>query len=276
MIPDPVTGLLLGIIQGLTEFLPISSSGHLVVFQNIFGLREPELLFDSALHVGTLLAVCIYFRSDLRQMIIETFEYLIDCFRGRKRLSEIREVPYASLTLSVLIGTIPTAVIGLLFRHLLERLFGSVSWVGMMLVFNGFMLAVTRTVPGDYTRRTRIALMAALAVGTAQGLALIPGISRSGATIVCGMMFMMERDLSARYSFLLSIPAIVGAIVLQLNVEGGVSGSYLSLMSGLIAAALVGLFALKLLMGMVRKGNLYYFAPYCWALGLFILAVQLF
>ena len=276
MIPDPLTGLLLGIVQGLTEFLPISSSGHLVVFQNIFGLREPELLFDSALHVGTLLAVCIYFRSDLKQMIIETFKYFIDCSRGRKKLIEIHKLPYASLTLWVLIGTIPTAVIGLLFRHSIERLFGSVSWVGVMLVFNGLILAATRMIPGDYTRRTRIALMAALAVGTAQGLALIPGISRSGATIVCGMMFMTERNLSARYSFLLSIPAIIGAIVLQLNVEGGVNEGYLSLIFGLIAAALVGLFALRLLMGIVRKGNLFYFAPYCWALGLFILAVQLF
>jgi undecaprenyl-diphosphatase len=274
MIPDPVTGILLGIIQGLTEFLPISSSGHLVVFQNIFGLQEPELLFDSVLHLGTLLAVCVYFRSDLRQMFTVTFKYLVDCARGRKRLKEIRNVPHASLALWVLVGTIPTAVIGLLFRPSLERLFGSVSWVGVMLIFTGLMLAVTRMIPGDYTRRSWIGLLAALAVGTAQGLALIPGISRSGATIVCGMLFMLKRDLAARYSFLLSIPAIIGAIVLQLGVESGQSVGFLSLISGLIAATIVGLFALKILMGMVRKGNLYYFSPYCWALGLFILAVQ--
>ncbi len=276
MIPDPLTGILLGIVQGLTEFLPISSSGHLVVFQNIFGLQESELLFDSVLHLGTLLAVCFYFRSDLRQMVAETFKYIIDCFRGRKRLKEIRNFPHASLVLWVLIGSIPTAVIGLIFRPSLERLFGSVSWVGVMLIFTGLMLAVTRMIPADYTRRSWIGLMAALAVGTAQGLALIPGISRSGATIVCGMLFMLKRDLAARYSFLLSIPAIIGAIVLQLSVESGESMGFLSLVSGLIAATIVGLFALKILMGMVRKGNLYYFAPYCWALGLFILAVQLF
>ena len=276
MMPDPVTGIFLGIIQGLTEFLPISSSGHLVVFQNIFGFREPELLFDSALHLGTLLAVCIYFRSDLRQMIVETLKYIIDCSQGRKRLTEIREAPHASLVLWILIGTIPTAVIGFSFRPLLERFFGSASWVGVMLVFNGLILAVTKMIPANYTRRTRIWLLAALAVGTAQGLALIPGISRSGTTIVCGMLFMIERDLAARYSFLLSIPAIMGAIVLQLGVEGGEHVVYLPLISGLIVAALVGLFALKILMGMVRKGNLFYFAPYCWVLGLFILAFQLF
>ena len=275
MIPGPVTGILLGIIQGLTEFLPISSSGHLVVFQNIFGLQEPEMLFDSALHLGTLLAVFFYFRSDLKKMVMETLEYIIDCSRGRKRLTEIHTVPYASLTLWVLIGTIPTALIGVLFRHSIERLFGSVSWVGVMLVFTGLILAVTRMIPGDYTRRTRIGLWVALAVGTAQGLALIPGISRSGATIVCGMLFMTERDLAARYSFLLSIPAIIGAIILQLDGAGGENLDFLSTVSGLIAAALVGLLALKILMGMVKKGNLYYFAPYCWALGLFVIAGQL-
>ena len=274
MTPDPVTGILLGIVQGLTEFLPISSSGHLVVFQNIFGLQEPELLFDSVLHLGTLLAVCVYFRSDLSQMFTETFKYLIDWTRGRRKLREIRNVPHASLALWVLVGTIPTAVIGLLFRSSLEKLFGSVSWVGVMLIFTGLMLAVTRMIPGNYMRRSWIGLLAALAVGTAQGLALIPGISRSGATIVCGMLFMLKRDLAARYSFLLSIPAIMGAIVLQLSVENGQSVGFLSLISGLIAATFVGLFALKILMGMVRKGNLYYFSPYCWALGLFILSFQ--
>jgi undecaprenyl-diphosphatase len=275
MIPDPVKGILLGIIQGLTEFLPISSSGHLVVFQNIFGLREPEMLFDSALHLGTLLAVFVYFRSDLKQMVMETLQYIIDCSQSRRKLTEIHKVPYASLTLWVLIGTIPTALIGVLFRSSIEKLFGSVSWVGVMLVFTGLILAATRMIPKDYTQRTRIGLLAALAVGTAQGLALIPGISRSGATIVCGMLFMIERNWAARYSFLLSIPAIMGAIVLQLDGAVRENMDLLSTVYGLIAAALVGLLALKILMGMVKKGKLYYFAPYCWALGLFIIAFQL-
>ena len=105
---DTVTGLLLGIIQGLTEFLPISSSGHLVLFQNLFGLKEPVLLFDISLHLGTLLAVCAYFRSDLKQMIVETSKFIVDLIQGRRSLKEIREVPHVSLTLWVLVGTIPT------------------------------------------------------------------------------------------------------------------------------------------------------------------------
>jgi undecaprenyl-diphosphatase len=272
---DTITGLLLGIIQGLTEFLPISSSGHLVLFQNLFGLREPVLLFDTSLHLGTLVAVCVYFRSDLKQMIIETFTFFIDMIQGRRKLKEIHEVPHVSLALWVLIGTIPTALIGLSFRLSLEKLFGSLFWVGMMLLFTGLILAVTRIIPTGYTNRRGIGLLAALAIGTAQGLALIPGISRSGATIVCGMLFKIDRALAARFSFLLSIPAIIGALVLQMNVEDLNNVGLLPLMTGFVSSILVGLLSLKILMGMVRKGNLYYFAPYCWAVGLFVLTLRL-
>jgi undecaprenyl-diphosphatase len=113
---DIVTSVLLGIIQGLTEFLPISSSGHLVLFQNLFGLREPVLLFDTSLHLGTLVAVCVYFRSDLKLMIVETLKFINDLFQGRRNLKEIHEIPHVSLALWVLVGTIPTALIGLSFR----------------------------------------------------------------------------------------------------------------------------------------------------------------
>ena len=271
---DTLTGLLLGIIQGLTEFLPISSSGHLVLFQNLFGLREPVLLFDTSLHLGTLVAVCVYFRSDLKQMILETFNYCIDLIKGRKSLKGIQELPHVSLTLWVLVGTIPTVLIGFIFRSSLERLFGSITWVGIMLVFTGLILALTKIMPKGYTGRSSVGLVTALAVGTAQGLALIPGISRSGATIVCGMLFGLKRDLAARFSFLLSIPAIIGALLLQLNADSLNEVSMLPLLIGFVTSIIVGLLALKILMGMVRKGNLYYFAPYCWAVGLFVLTFR--
>lgn len=270
---DTVTGLLLGIIQGLTEFLPISSSGHLVLFQNLFGLKEPVLLFDTSLHLGTLLAVCAYFRSDLKQMVVETLKFIIDLIQGRRSLKGIREMPHVSLTLWVLVGTIPTAVIGLLFRFSLENLFWSLPRVGIMLLFTGLILAVTRMMPESYTNRSSIGLLTALAVGTAQGLALIPGISRSGATIVCGMLFGVKRDLAARFSFLLSIPAIIGALGFQLDTERVNEVGMLPLLFGFISSILIGLLALKIVMGMVRKGNLYYFTPYCWAVGLFVLAL---
>jgi undecaprenyl-diphosphatase len=267
---DTLSSIYLGIIQGATEFLPISSSGHLVLFQNLLGFREPQLLLDSALHLGTLMAICLYFHSDLKNMMRETWKFTVDLCHRRKSLESIDDQFYASLTLWILLGTLPTLVIGLVFRSFLENLFGSVTGVGIMLMFTGLILAMAKLLPRDYGRREEVGLLIALAVGTAQGISLIPGISRSGTTIVCGMIFGLKRDLAARFSFLLSIPAIIGAVLLQLSAEGLDKVDLMPLTLGLIVSALVGLMALKILMGLVRKGNLFYFAPYCWGLGLFM------
>ncbi|MDP6178758.1 MAG: undecaprenyl-diphosphate phosphatase [Desulfatiglandales bacterium] len=267
---NPITSIFLGIIQGLTEFLPISSSGHLVLFQNLLGFQEPELLLDVSLHLGTLLAVCLYFHSDLKYMLMETWKFTLELYHSRKSLKHINESPYASLALWVLVGTLPTSLTGIAFRPSLENFFGSITVVGTMLVFLGFILATTKLMSKDYQGRNEVGLLSALAVGTAQGIALIPGISRSGTTIVCGIMCGLSRDFAARFSFLLSIPAVIGALVLLLSSEGWDNVALLPLVTGFISSALVGLTALKILMGMVRKGHLFYFAPYCWALGLFI------
>jgi undecaprenyl-diphosphatase len=267
---NTISSIFLGVIQGLTEFLPISSSGHLVLFQNLLGFKEPELLMDCSLHLGTLLAVCIYLRSELKSMIIETRKSAINFLQVRRTVKSFGDNPHASLTVMVLIGTFPTFLIGIFFRSSIENLFGSVSVVGVTLVVTGFILAITKFIPENYNRSEVVGILVALAIGTAQGLALIPGISRSGATIVCGLLCGLKRDMAARFSFLLAIPAIIGAIVVQLNAEALGKVGLLSLISGSISAALVGLIALKILMGMVRRGNLFYFAPYCWALGLFI------
>ena len=145
------------------------------------------------------------------------------------------------------------------------------SVVGAMLIITGMVVGATRLIPEAHTVRTRIGILVALAVGVAQGLAIIPGVSRSGATIVCGLIFGLNRDLAGRFSFLLSIPAIIGALALMFKMEAGERVGVLPLVLGFAASAAVGLFALKLLMGLVRKGHMYYFAPYCWALGLLVL-----
>ncbi|MDB9823471.1 undecaprenyl-diphosphate phosphatase [Deltaproteobacteria bacterium] len=268
---DSITSIFLGVIQGLTEFLPVSSSGHLVFFQNVLGFEEPELLLDISLHVGTLLAVCIFFRADLKKMIWESWNFSADILSSREKISSIVERPHVLLALWVLAGTVPTAIIGLLFRSPLEDLFGDVNMVGIMLICTGLILAVTRFISKEYNQRKEIGLLTALAVGVAQGLAIIPGISRSGATIVSGIVCGLESDLAARFSFLLSIPAIIGAMVVQLG-SGGLSRSdIIPIAFGLLSSAIVGLIALKILMGIVSRGNLSYFAPYCWALGIFII-----
>ncbi|MFH1122689.1 MAG: undecaprenyl-diphosphate phosphatase [Pseudomonadota bacterium] len=266
-----IKAIFLGIVQGSTEFLPVSSSGHLVLFQNLLGLKEPELLLDISLHLGTLLAVCLYFHSDLTKMIKESWTFAVELLKGRKSFSRIAETPYASFTLWVIVGTIPTALIGISFRSTLEGLFDSVPVVGIMLLCTGAILAISGFISKNRDGRLNIGLFAALAVGLAQGFAIIPGISRSGATIVCGMACGLKRDVAARFSFLLSIPAILGALVLQLSSEARHEIAFLPLLAGLIAATLVGLAALKVLMGMVTKGNLFWFAPYCWGLGLLML-----
>ncbi|HEN20374.1 MAG TPA: undecaprenyl-diphosphate phosphatase [Desulfobacteraceae bacterium] len=250
--------IFLGIIQGLTEFLPVSSSGHLVFFQNLLGFIEPALLLDCSLHFGTLIAVCLYFRSDLVKMITQVW-----------RLNF--QDSHASLVLWVIVGSVPTALIGLIFKTPLENLFGSVKVVGFMLVLTGITVALTRFLPDEYVTKKRISLLVALAVGTSQGLAIIPGISRSGATIVCAMLLGMDREMAARFSFLLSIPAIIGALAIQIDVNQVETIGLMPLLLGFVSAALVGLIALKLLMSMVKKGHLYYFAPYCWALGVAII-----
>lgn len=269
---DILSSTFLGVVQGATEFLPISSSGHLVLFQNLMGFHEPELLLDTSLHIGTLLAVVIYFRRDLARLVGE-FRDLIAPGPEASSLPPLRERLGGALLTWVIVGNIPTALIGVGFRGPLENLFGSVPLVGAMLLVTGLLLILTRVVPGRRVRR--LGLLAALAVGTAQGLAIVPGISRSGATIACGLLIGLDRELAARYSFLLSVPAIVGALMLQL-VAGEASGPGVPvLIAGGITAGVVGLLALKLLMGMVRRGRLSWFAPYCWALGLAVILLSL-
>jgi undecaprenyl-diphosphatase len=258
-----VETIILGIIQGLTEFLPVSSSGHLVVGKNLLGLREPELLLDTVLHFGTLMAVCLYFREDLRQIIREVWR-LIPKAQGPRP----EPGPHARLAFMVVIGSIPTALIGLIFKDPLERLFGSPAIVGAMLVVTGLIVGITRLIPEAHGRRDQVTILMALAIGAAQGLAIVPGISRSGATIVCGLLLGLNRDLAGRFSFILCIPAIIGALLLQLDMAAVTRVGAVSLVVGFFVSALVGFLALRLLMRIVRRGHFYYFAPYCWAIGL--------
>jgi len=270
--------IFLGVVQGLTEFLPVSSSGHLVVFQNLIGLKEPELLLDCSLHLGTLAAVCIYFRSDIALMVRDIGRFCAQGMRGHGSSGSadpgrgLREQD-DYLIWWVLIGSIPTGIIGLVFREPLEELFGSVSTAGLMLIVTGVVIGLSRFLPQGYGTRVRIGYLAALAVGTAQGLAIIPGLSRSGATIVCGLLLGLDRELAGRFSFLLAIPAIIAAVVLQINVEALTRVGLVPLLFGFFTSAAVGLVALKLLMGMVKKGHLYLFAPYCWAVGILTLVL---
>ncbi len=260
--------ILLGIMQGLTEFLPISSSGHLTLLQNLLGFKEPQLFLDVVLHLGTLFSICFYFRSDLKNMLTETGAFAKSVTSGQQGIRDISKYPHAALTLMVVIGTLPTVFIGVTFRSSVEKLFDSVVMVGCALLVTGLILLITRYITDDEERKDKILLIAALCIGTAQGLALIPGISRSGTTIVCGMLLGLNRELAARFSFLLSIPAIIGAVALHLIALPFSELPFIPLATGFLFAAVIGFMALKILMGVVKRGRLYYFSPYCWIVGL--------
>jgi undecaprenyl-diphosphatase len=262
--------ILLGIIQGLTEFLPISSSGHLVIFQHLIGLKNPELLLDISLHLGTLLAVLIFFWTDVKMMITESAGYIATAlWKGRRgeQASEIRQFPHAALAFWIFLGIIPTALIGIIFGSLFHEAFGSTLIVGIMLMVTGTILGVSRLIPDYFTTKKKIGLISAVAVGLAQGAAITPGISRSGTTIVCGLFCGLDRDLAGRFSFLISIPAIIGALVLKFDMTEVAEIGYIPFLTGIATSFLVGLLALKITMAFVRGGKLHYFFPYCFLAG---------
>jgi len=260
--------IFLGIIQGLTEFLPISSSGHLVIFQNLIGLKNPELLLDISLHVGTLLAVLIFFRADIKMMIYEGIGLISTVFRKENPSSKIQQFPHAALIVWIITGTIPTALIGILFSSFVQKMFGAPFFVGFMLIVTGIILGASRFIPDHFTKKNHVGLMVSIAVGIAQGVAIIPGISRSGATIICGLFCGLNRELAGRFSFLLSIPAIIGATILKFDITEITEIGFMPFFAGIFVSFLVGLIALKITMNMVRKGNLYYFSPYCLLAGI--------
>jgi undecaprenyl-diphosphatase len=268
--------ILLGIIQGLTEFLPVSSSGHLVLLQQLLGLKEAELFFDVCVHLGTLVAVLIVFRREIRNIIMALLQLFTLSGQKDRLRSAIASDPELKMALLIVIGSIPTALLGVAFSRIAEQLFSSVLIVGLMLMVTGSLLWLTRwsnrrsNPPGA----DRLTIKNAFLIGTVQGLAIIPGISRSGSTISIGLLLGIQREIAARYSFLLSIPAIVGAGLLSLKDGMGDAGPEIHIpLVGAATAAIVGYAALKLLLNVVKKGGLSLFAPYCWLVG--ILAILL-
>jgi undecaprenyl-diphosphatase len=263
--------ILLGIIQGLTEFLPVSSSGHLVLFQQLFGLKEAELFFDVCVHLGTLLAVIVVFHREIRNIIAALWRLISLAGQKETILQRVESDPDLKMALLIVIGSIPTAVLGLMFHGIADQLFSSSFFTGLMLMVTGLLLWLTRRPkPGDRAMDIEgFSRTKALIIGMVQGLAIIPGISRSGSTISIGLLLGIERETAARYSFLLSIPAIVGAGALSFkdSLSQTDLAIWLSLL-GAAAAALVGYGALKMLLSVVKKGRLYVFAPYCWLVGI--------
>lgn len=267
--------IILGVIQGVTEFLPVSSSGHLVLGQRLFGLKEPELLFDIILHIATLVAVVIVFRREIAALAIELFQVPGRLGNGETMASLWRERPTFRLLVLIAAGSIPTGLIGFGFKDMFESLFASTYAVGLALLVTGSVLFLTKTAKVNDNKTTGFGIKDALLIGLVQGLAITPGLSRSGLTISAGLFLGLDRELAARYSFLLFIPAVLGALAVQLASSGPSVFGPASLAAGFAAALVSGLAALTFLLKLVQRGHLHYFAYYCWLAGLVTVGLTL-
>jgi len=274
-----IEAVVLGIVQGVTEFLPISSSGHLVIMQHLFGMQEQALAFDVCVHLGTLVAVCFFFRYDLARIARAVAGPAIP--PGHESADPQNRGRFENRRMAVMvgIGTIPTAMIGLLLNGVSKILFSSVTLVGCMLIVTGACLFATKFFSQgekghhDAGRGVgELTFVDALLIGTVQGLAIVPGISRSGSTIATGLFLGLNRKTAATFSFILSIPAVMGASILVLKDLSEISViPPIVMVTGAAVSGLVGYVALRLLVYIVHRGRLYLFAPYCWVAGTLII-----
>jgi len=271
----PIFALLLGTLQGLTEFLPISSSGHLALAQHFFGAAGPgseHVAFDVVLHVATLLAVVLVYRHSLVALARRGFAAARSAESYRRPLSTIQSSEELRLLLALALGSLPTAVIGLLFQERLESLFDRPAVVASMLLVTGALLSLPRLLGAQPHEENVVRPWQALLIGIVQGLAITPGISRSGSTISVALLLGIAPALAARFSFLLSIPAILGALLLKLGDLDFATTSGLELALGFASAFIVGCASLAVLLAMLRRGRFSLFAIYCFVLGAGVLA----
>lgn len=274
-----IQSILMGLIQGLTEFLPVSSSGHLAIFKNLFHVNvETGLLFDVLLHIGTLIAVCIVYYKDIKELIVEAVKMLIDLvynlflkLRGsRKSYRKIISNSYRKFVVLVIVATIPTGIIGMLFSDLVEKASTSLLIPGICLLITAVLLFISDHAPDGNKRPKQVTYKNAIVIGICQGIATLPGISRSGTTITACVLSKFDRRFAVKYSFILSIPAILGALVLQLKDIGSVQitsmevGSYIV---GMIVAAVVGYVCIKAMLVIVGNKKFKYFSIYCLIVG---------
>lgn len=247
--------IILGILQGLTEWIPVSSSGHLAIMQNLFKLGN-EVFFDAVLHIATLIVIIFYFREEIWLMAKAVFTW--------DRMSKHFKWAWFIVAANLLTGAI-----GLIFKNFFESLFASLLLVGIALIINGMILQLSSLRQGF----NQIGLKDSILLGLAQGIAIIPGISRSGITITTGILRQRDREDVAKFSFLMSVPAIIGAGILQGKSFDWASFSFWPFFIGFVFSGVMGYLTLKWLMKIINKGDFYKFSYYCFGIG--ILAIIL-
>ena len=270
-----LSSILLGLIQGVAEFLPISSSGHLAIAEHLLGVTgtHPPEFFDVLLHLGTLAAVFVAYWGDIRDMIVEFFCGVRDLARHS---TPVPVPPARRMILLIIVGTLPLFAV-LPIKDAVEGLADNIYFVGGALIVTGFLLfASDRVKKGRKTERSAT-LLDVFLVGVAQAIATCPGISRSGTTITAGCFVGFERKFAVRYSFLMSIPAILGANILSIKdaMETVVWAEVPIYMAGVLVSAVVGYACIRLLKMIADKGKFGFFAYYCWAVGALPLVLSL-
>lgn len=281
--------IILGFVQGIAEFLPISSSGHLVLLSQVMGLKSGDgMLLEALLHVGTLFSIFLVFRSDIKRMFWELIHIIGDLFENLKiyfinkklqepqRYRKLLGTNYRKFTVLVLVSTIPTAVIGYLIQGMVDAAAENLLAPAIGFFITAVLLLVTEHAPEDREKTPKDTKWAEAAVlGIFQGLAVFPGISRAGATLSAGFLCGFSRKYAIKYSYLMAIPAIIGAVILELQgVQSEVSAGEIGVcILAMMIAAVVGVFGIKITLAVIRKNRLRLFSLYCMLIGIVCAAV---
>ncbi len=263
--------IILGVLQGLTEFLPISSSGHLMLVKDFIGFKSPGILFEVFLHFATLIAIFIVFAKRIWKILKSVFTARIR-IEGKHWVVKDENL---ALFFYLLWASIPSAIVGLLLKSSIEKFFSNTLFISIMLLVTGSILFSTRFI--KIQKRSEHNGLSATLIGVAQAFAIIPGISRSGATISAGLWAGLSKEASVEFSFILVIPAILGAMILELKelsltIHQGLISIYIV---GALTAFITGLCALLFLLRIIKKGKLHYFSYYCWLVGVITLILEL-
>ena len=267
---DILQGIIIGIVQGLTEFLPVSSSAHLVFIQNILGV-ESSLAFDTFLHLGTLIAVLWFFRYDIIKMLSAWILSLEDLIQGRFKEGFYSD-PYKRLAWYVILATIPVGIVGVLFEDSVDALFSGALYVPAFFLFvTGTILYLSQRMASGNINLNNITKKEALWMGLGQACAILPGLSRSGTTIAAGLTIGLDKEFAAKFSFILSIPAILGAFLLQAkDIGSALDVNFLPVFLGFIASIIAGYLAIKWMLDLIKNRSLDIFAYYCWVVGIVV------
>jgi undecaprenyl-diphosphatase len=271
---DIKNAVILAVIQGLTEFLPVSSSGHLVIVRELLHVEEAVLSFDILMHLGTLVSVLLVFREDVKALINAVAGIVVDIFRGDCIRSAVSKDSYRKVAIFIIIASAPAAVMGMVLKPFVYMLFSSKLAVGIFLIATGTVLWLGEFSSKSSVKLADLTLWKAFSIGIAQGFAIAPGFSRSGATISVGLFMGLCKEDAARFSFLLSIPVILGAGILELrDVDALVfaMGSKVPILLAFIASIVSGYLAIRLVLTAVKRRKLTAFAVYTWILGIAVI-----